>query len=96
MTYFVHCMIASEALSMMVELRERHLGYIRGHLATVKYGGLVGEEDRPPERLCYFLDLPSRDAALRFVEADPYRPIFERVEVLPFQQRIPGALSEES
>ena len=89
MLFFIHCIIADSRKSLMPELKESHLAYIGQHLSEIRYGGLVGREGQTPDRICYYLEATSAARAQTFVDSDPYATIFENVEVLPFEQRVP-------
>jgi len=89
MIYFIQCLVKKNSEKFRKELLRDHLGYIIQHKNKIVFGGIVTKKDKSIKRVCYYIDVQSQKAALAFTQEDPYKAIYEEIEVLPFQQRIP-------
>ena len=90
MSFLVTCHLSPDRKKEMPRLKASHLAYIREHLEEISFGGDVCEEGAPPDRICYCLRKDTKEEALDFVDRDPYSPLYEAVEIVRFEQRIPG------
>lgn len=89
MKYFAQCYIDSSKQSDIESLREKHLDYVKKLSSLISYGGVCGNNESPYESICFFLDTESEQAALEFVEQDPYSATYKAIEIKEFTQKVP-------
>lgn len=90
MIYMIHCIISPEKKHLRGSLIEAHLANVVKHRDAIVYAGVVESESDPFQRIVYFFRANSEAEARAFVDGDAYTTIYERVEILEFQQKLPG------
>jgi uncharacterized protein YciI len=94
MLYLIRCTDKPGYGSVRAENRPRHLDYLDGYAARVRFAGpMLSEKDGAPCGSVLILDLADRGEAERCAAEDPYTRagLFASVEITPIRQTLPAA-----
>ncbi|MFT4927546.1 MAG: hypothetical protein ACI8WB_003657 [Phenylobacterium sp.] len=93
MSYFAQCFIDPNKMTMLKQLRDQHLAYIKTVKDSIAYGGVCGTDEIPYQSICLFLNVNTQSEVENFIANDPFNSVYSNIEIKPFVQRIPAVES---
>lgn len=88
MVFLIHCTVDKQKKHLRETLVERHLANVAANKSSLVFGGVVGSDDDPFQRIIYFLTADSKQRARAFIENDAYSALYRDIEIEEFHQRI--------
>lgn len=88
MIFLIHCTIDQQKKHLRETLIEKHLANVSANKSSIVFGGVVGSDEDPFQRIIYFYAADSKQRAQAFVENDAYTALYRDVEITEFQKRI--------
>jgi len=100
-SYFaVFCEVDAAQEAVRLRVRGDHLAFLDARKAWIHFGGPLTSSSGVPETMLMVLKVENLDAALRFMDDEPYNRggVFKSVAVRPWVQVLPeshpGAIAE--
>lgn len=92
MAWIVRCLYRPGGAQQRLPLRADHIRHMLHWLPQTVFGAaLLDADDRDPVGMLVAIDVPSREEAQRFIDAEPYcsAGLFATIEITPAVQMTP-------
>lgn len=88
--FVMFCVDKPDALALRMATREKHLAYMGGQSAMVKFGGPMLDDKGDMAGSLLIVEAPDRAAAAALNAGDPYTlaGLWERVEIKSFKATV--------
>jgi uncharacterized protein len=83
--FVLHCLDKPDNLAGRMAVREQHLAYVRENAGSFRMGGPYLNEAGEMVGSLIVIEVADMAAAKGWAANDPYRDIFETVEIRPFR-----------
>jgi len=83
--FVLHCMDKPDNLDGRMAVREQHLAYVRENAGSFRMGGPYLDEAGQMIGSLIIIEVADMAAAKAWAANDPYKPVFESVEIRPFR-----------